>query len=237
MGLKGYTRNPGPVLACLKEMGGKLIVTKTLKLYLPRTFEDKRMLVMGNETYVVGVYMLATEDKNYAVSLTTAMLRTEPSSIDTVYMDGVEMYELQYEPGDELIADLNLVVNGKLIYSIYDEIFSLGRVPPYLSYRDLGRIFESAPKHANVTLASTPTILQMLAAVISRNPDDPMVYFRQVTNGKDLDKAKYVSLKSSTHSATNTTARLMGAYFSDNLTTALVHPAEREENVERLLRQ
>lgn len=237
MDLKDYTRNAAPVLSGLKELEGKLITTKALKMYLPRTFEDKRMIVLGNEMYVVGLYMLATDDRHYAVSLTTAMMRTEPSSINTVYMDGVEMYELQYEPGDEVISDLNLVVNGKLIYSIYDEIFSLGRVPPYLSYQDIGRIFESAPKHANVNLASTPTILQMLAAAISRDPENPMVYFRQVTNGKDLDTAKYVSLKSSTHSATNTTARLMGAYFSDNLTTALVHPAEREENVERLLRQ
>lgn len=237
MNLKEYTRDAGKVLSGLKELSGVLVATKTLKMYVPRTFEDKRLISLGNETFVVGIYMLAAEDRYYAVSLTTAMLRTEPSSVNTVYLDGVEMYELLYEPGDMVVSDLELVVNGKLIYAIYDEIFALGRVPPYLSYLDIGRLFESAPKYANVSLASTPTILQMLGAVISRDPDNPMTYFRQVTNGKDLDKAKYVSLKSSTHSATNTTARLMGAYFSDNLTTALVHPSEREENVERLLRQ
>lgn len=76
----------------------------------------------------------------------------------------------------------------------------------------------------------------MLLSVIARNPDDLNQFFRQVTTGKDLERVKFIQLRSSTHGANNTTARLLGSHFSDNLTSALVNPSDREENIERILR-
>jgi hypothetical protein len=164
------------------------------------------------------------------------MMRIEPSSVTTVVLDGKDHYEFSFEVGDAVFASTDLVKNDKLLYYIFDEIVARGNVPVYLSYLDLGRLFDSAPKYAGVTLASTPTILHMLLSVVARNPDDPHQFFRQVTNGKDLDRVEFIPLRSNIYGANNTTARLLGSHFADNLTSALVNPSDREENIERILR-
>jgi len=237
MDLGKMKRNPDRVRATLKELSdGSVVTQKGCKLYIPVSFRDKNLATIGNEVYVVGIYMLSVDDSDYAVSLVNAMMRIEPSSINQVDIQGKDHFEFVFEPGDTVFASTDLVVNAKLLYYIYDEIVAKGNVPPFMDYLDLGRLFDSAEKHAGKKLASTPTILHMLLSMIARNPDDLTQYFRQVTNGKDFDKVRFVQLRSSTHGATNTTARLMGAHFSDNLTSALVNPSDREENIEHILR-
>jgi hypothetical protein len=237
MNLKDYTRDASKVHSHLKELGdGSVVAVKGCKIYIPISFRDKNLASLGNDTYIVGIYMMTVEDKFYAVSLVNAMMRIDPSSINEVTIDDKDYFEFVFEPGDTVIASTDLVVSAKLLYYIFDAIVAKGNIPTYISYLDLGRLFDSAEKHAGTRLASTPTILHMLLSMIGRNPDQLMQYFRQVTNGKDFDKVAYVQLRSTTHGATNTTARLMGSHFTDNLTSALVNPSEREENIEHILR-
>lgn len=237
MDLGKMKRNPDRVRAALKELSDGSVVTKTgCKIYTPVSFRDKNLASVGNEVHIVGIYMMTVDDSDYAVSLINAMMRIEPSAINQVTIEGVDHFEFIFEPGDTVFGSTDLVVNGKLIYYIYDEVVAKGNVPPFMDYLDLGRLFDSARHHAEKKLASTPTILHMLLSMIARNPDDLTQYFRQVTTGKDLERVRFVQLRSTTHGATNTTARLMGSHFSDSLTSALVNPSDREENIEHILR-
>jgi len=235
--LSDYIRDATKVGSALVETdSGSVIAKKDVKLYIPTRFRDKNLASISNETYVLGIFMLTVEDRYYAVNNINAMMRIEPSSVNTVVLNEKDHYEFVFEAGDVVFASTQLVNNDKLLYYIFDEIVAKGNVPVYLDYLDLGRLFDSAPKHAGVTLASTPTILHMLLSVVARDPDNLSQFFRQVTNGKDFARAKFVQLRSSTHGANNTTARLLGSHFSDNLTSALINPADREENIERILR-
>lgn len=237
MDLGTMKRNPDRVRAALTELKDGSVVTKSgCKIYLPVSFRDKNLATLGNETYIVGIYMMSVNDSDYAVSLTNAMIRIEPSSINTVEISGKDHFEFVFDPGDKVFASTDLVVNAKLLYYIYNEIVAKGNVPPYMDYADLGRLFDSAPKHAGSKLASTPTVLHMLLSMIARNPDELTQYFRQITTGKDFDNVRFIQLRSTTHGANNTTARLMGSHFSDNLTSALVNPSDREEDIEHILR-
>jgi hypothetical protein len=237
MNLSEFERDPVRVQSHLREMDdGSVVSKKPCKLYIPARFRDKNLATVGNEIYVLGIFMLTVEDRYYAVNNINAMMRIEPSSINTVVLNDKDHYEFVFEAGDLVFASTDLVKNDKLLYYIFDEIVAKGNVPVYLNYLDLGRIFDTAPKHAGVTLASTPTILHMLLSVVARDPDNLNQFFRQVTNGKDFERVKFVQLRSSTHGANNTTARLLGSHFSDNLDSALVNPSDREENIERILR-
>jgi len=237
MYLNQYQRSPVRVRAHLKELSdGSVICDKDCKIYIPTAFRDKHLASLGNDIYIVGIYMLSVEDKYYAVSMVPSMMRIDPSSINQVVIDGVDHFEFIFEAGDTVFASTDLVKNAKLLYYVFDYIVARGKVPPYLNYLDLGKLFDYAPKFTGTKLASTPTILHMLLSMICRDPKDLSKYFRQVTNGKDLESVTYVPMRSATHGATNTTARLMGAHFTDNLTSALVNPSEREENIEHILR-
>ena len=238
MNVADYTRDPQAVKKAFQATeDGALIAKKPCAIYVPRRFHDKELAVIDNEIYVVGIHMVVVDNSVYAVNLTNAMMRIAPSSINNVVMNDKDTLEFSFEPGDAVYANINLVENNKLLYFIFDEIIARGNVPPFMDYNDLGRLFDSAVKHAGVQLTSTPTVLHLLIASISRDPQNPQQYFRQVTNGRDLEQVRFVQMRSGTFGATNTTARIMGAYFTDSLTSALVNPSDREENIERILRQ
>ncbi|MAP22093.1 MAG: hypothetical protein CL582_14275 [Alteromonadaceae bacterium] len=237
MNLDAYKRDASKVQAYLKELkDGSVITTKGCKIYIPTRFRDKSLATIGKETYILGLFMIAVEDKYYAVNNVNAMMRIEPSSINTVSIENKDYFEFVFEQNDTVFPSTDLVKDDTLLYYIFDEVVSKGNIPAYMNYLDLGHLFDTAQQFAGVKLVSTPTVMHMLLSKLARDPGDLNTYFRQVSNGDDLDNARFLQLRSNTHGATNTTARLMGSYFSDNITSALVNPAEREENIERILR-
>lgn len=237
MKMADLKRDADKVKTALRELNdGAVVATQPLKLYVPVRFRDKQLAFLGNETYVLGLFMLVLEDTYYAVNNINALLRIEPSSVNTVVLDDRDHFEFVFNKGDLVFPNTEPVMTAKLLYYIFDEIVAKGNIPPYVNYLDFGRLFDTARKHAGTKLASTPTVIHMLVSMVARNAKDPSQYFRQVTTGKDLDTVEWVPLRSSTHGATNTTARLMGSHFADNLTSALVDPSDREENIERILR-
>lgn len=235
MDMSKLTRNAAKVHAAITDTGDSVIAKQPCKMYIPVRYKDCKLISMGNEIFVTGLYLLVV-DEFYAVDVTCSMLRISPSSIETVTINDVEHYEFTFEKGDAVIASTDVAQNGKLLYYIYEELVGKGNIPVYFDYLDVIRLFKTAKSHGGTTLTSTPTILHMLLSVICRDKKDPMTYFRQVTNGKDFDTAFYVPLKSPIFGATNTPSRLLGAYYGDSLTAALVNPAVEEEQVERILR-
>lgn len=237
MNLEAYKRDASKVLPHLKELkDGSVITTKGCKIYIPTRFRDKNLATIGKETYILGLFMITVDDKYYAVNNVNALIRIEPGSINTVSLDGKDYFEFVFEQNDTVFPTTDLVRDDTLLYYIFDEIVSKGNIPAYMNYLDLGSLFDTSQKFAGVELASTPTIMHMLLSKVARDPGDLNAYFRQVSSGDDLDAVRFLQLRSNTHGATNTTARLMGSYFSDNITSALVNPSEKEENIERILR-
>lgn len=237
MDLKQYVRDGKRVQSHLKEMAdGSVVTTRGCKIYIPSRFRDKHLAEIGNETYILGVFMMTVEDGFYAVNNVNAMIPIEPTSVNNVIIENKDYLEFIFEAGDTVFPTTDVVQTNKLVYYIFDEIVAKGNVPVYMDYNDLCNLFKTSQQFAGVRLASTPTIMHMLLSKIARDPKDPSIYFRQVTNGRDSGKVRYISLRSTTHGATNTTARLLGSYFSDNVTSALVNPSERNENVESILR-
>lgn len=238
MQFQQWNRNPKKVHAALEKTDdGAVIAKKACAIYLPRKWRDKDLVHIANEIYITAIYALVVEDQDYAISVVNTMIRVNPNTINEVVIDDTDYLEMVFDPGDQVFANTDVVVNKKLLYSIFDEIVTHGNVPAFMNYLDLGRLFETAESFGDTRLASSPTILQMLLSMIARDPNDKMRYFRQVSTGDDLEQVAYVSLQSSIYGPTNTTARMIGANFSDNLNAAMIHPSEQEEDIEHILRR
>lgn len=219
---------------------GALITTKGCRIFIPGRFAEKTLATISNEVYIVGIFAIVVEGKYYGVSLANAMMRIEPSSTETVMFGEDEYIEFCFEPGSTVISSTELVRNDTLLYEIYDEIIAKGHVPWYISYDDLGRLFESSEKHAGVRLGANHAILEMIAAAITRDPADLTRYYRQAVKAREdqfTNPPAVIAFRNVTYGATNTTAKLMGAYFDDGLTSALVNPSQRVEPIEEILRR
>lgn len=240
MDKKQLVRDGARVTACMRELQNEsLVAVREVKLYIPVRFAEHSLAQVGIETYVCGIVMYVVENKYYALSKINAMIRITPTSWSKITVDDEEFYEFYFEPGSTITPSLQLVRTDTLVYKIFDELFSKGRVPSYQGYVDMAGIFDSARKHAGANVGSNHEVTEMLVSLIARNPNKRQEYYRQSVQSED-DLVKHppiwTSLYSVTDSATNTLNKLAGSYFHEGVVSALNSPSERKERLEELLR-
>lgn len=240
MDVSKLIRDPKRVQAYLEELpNGSLVCKKPVKIYIPVRFAERGLAQIGIETYIVGVYAIVVEDVYYGVSMVNAMLPIEPTATLKMQIDGDEYYEFSFDAGSVVVTSTDLVKTDVLVYKIYDEIISKGRVPWYLGYLELGKIFDTASYHAGANIGANQEVTELIISMISRSEKDRNLYYR--TTVQDLSELQsvrpaFIPLKSVQYAATNTTNKLAGSYFGDALISALANPADRVERIEALLR-
>lgn len=223
----------------LIEQGDQLITKTGCKIYIPVSWEDKRLATIGKDTRIVAIYAMVIEDKYYSPSVVMAPMPIRPTRTTIIKIDDVPYYEFVFEPGAVITPNLNLVQISSYAYLIYNEMIAKAHVPWYLNYIDLLKILSTAEEYGNITLAANNVPIEILVATIARNNTDVTKYHRHNTKTlEDLVKSKpsYVPLGSVLHGATNTTAKLMGNYLDDGITSALIKPTSQIDTVETLFR-
>lgn len=234
-------RDASKVHAALRTTADKAVVAlKPIKIYIPERFLEKNLASVGVVTSIAGIFAIVVDDTHYGVSTTNAIFQITPSATATVKLDGETYLEFSFEPGSTVFKSTDLLRNDVLVYYIFDMFISKGRVPWYLNYYDLLELFNTADRFAGVGLTASHSILEMIVSAIARDPKDRTRYYRHgVKSSQDVaaNPPAIVPLRSIGLGATNTTAKLMGAYWNDGLTSALVNPSDRVENIEELLRR
>lgn len=231
-------RNPKSVLATLHEMVDDSLVTeKGCKIYVPSRFAERGLAFLGAETYIIGICAIVVGDQ-YGVMMVNAMVRIDPAEINRVIVDEDEYFEFVFYPGSVVVPNLNLAKTDTLTYKIYDEIIARAKVPWYLSYFDLAKIFDTARFHAGANIGANKEVTELLVSIIARNPKNRVQYYRQAIEAEDSigsNPPYYASLKDVTLSATNAVNKLGGGYFRNGTVSAINSPSERTERLEEIL--
>lgn len=239
MNPKDLVRDSKRVLGCLQQLpDSKLVATKRVKIYVPMRFSERGLAEVGTDTYISGIYAITCDDKYYGVSVINAMIRIDPSSTAKIKIQGEDYYEFTFEPGATVMMTINLVRNDIIVYRLYDEIISKGRVPWFLDYYDLGGLFNTASKHAGANIGG-PEVMEIIVSIIARDPKDKTKYYRYAITSEEYARTirpAFIPLKSVIYAASNTTTKLAGSYWSHGAVSALVSPAERPERIETILR-
>lgn len=240
MNPKDLVRDASRVHACLQQLpDSRLVALKEVKIYVPVRFAERGLAEVGVDTYICGLYAIVAEDKYYGVSTINAMIRIEPTSTMKVKIKGDDYFEFTFAKGSTVFTSINLVKNDIIVYKIYDEVISKGRVPWYLDYEALGHIFDTAGKHAGANIGENSEVTELIISIIARDPEDKTKYYRTtVQKPEDLvsKKPAFIALRSVTYAATNTTMKLAGSYWSVGAVSALVSPSTRPERIETILR-
>lgn len=234
-----FIRDPNRVYQALAKTAGKLIAKEPIRIYIPERYVERDLAFIGSETYTVGIFMIATEDNRYGISLINAMVPIDPTNTTIVSFNDIKYYEFYFRKGSTIVTNLNLVKDKKLIYSIFNEIISNGKAPWYLNYLDFAKVLSTAPKHAGVSIGENHEVMELLTSNLARDPEDKTIYYRQIINSLDDIKRippAMIPLRSVQYGATNTTAKLAGSYFRPALVSALVNPTERVGRIERILK-
>ncbi len=237
MDFSKLTRDGDYVKQFIKREGNALLAVKECRIYVPFRFSERKLAIVSDFIKIVAIYAIVVDDK-YGVSSACAMLPITPSSTSIVSYNGDDYYEFTFFKGSVICPDVNLVKEDTLVYNIYDETDAKGHFPWYLDYNDIGKLFSTSQYHADLSLGPTNTPLEILAASVARSPEDKNVYYRHVVQDLEgVDTSVKIAFRSVIYGATNSVARLTGAYFEDGMLSALVNPSENVEGIETLLRK
>ncbi len=240
MNIAALVRNAEIVNNNLSEVGDKLFTLKGCKIQIPKSYEERSLAILGEETYIMGIYAMIVDDKYFGVSSALTMLRITPTSIRVIDINDEDYYEFWFEAGSVVIDELNAIKEDTLPYYVYNEIVSTGRVPWFIDDNDYCCLMDSAPHHAGVTVGNNHMAFEIIASKTNRNPNNLMEEWRYSVSSPSEAKSKpprYIPFKSTTYTATNNVARLAGSRFKDNVTVALLTKVEIEEPIEQHLRK
>jgi hypothetical protein len=231
-------RDAQKVQASLRKLEDKRVVcVKPAKIYIPARFTEVGLASIGTKTQILGICAIVIENY-YTVMMANALFWIDPTTVTTVVIDDTEYYEFFFEAGSTVFTTTEVVQMDSLAYAIYNEIIAGGRVPSYLSYVDLGHIFDTAKTYAGANIGRNREVTELICSLIARDEEKRELYYRQTVQTLEEVKNKppaFIPLRSVQYSATNTTNRLVGSYFREGLNAALVMPAERQERIEKLL--
>jgi len=218
----------------------RITTTAGCKIHIPANWPEHKLAKLGTEIFILGIYALIIEDKYYGVSRAPTMLQIEPDSTQTIKIEDEEYLEFSFAPKSTVAVTTDVLMDNRILYNIYNEFIAKGSIPWYFTYRDLGGLFEYSAKYSGTMLGANHIIHEMVAATISRNPKKLNEQYRHsIATLSDLDAIKptVVKLNSVSYGATNTTAKLIGSYFEDGVSSALVNPSTQVEPIESILRR
>lgn len=233
-------RNAPKVLGALVDLPGKPVVAKeNLIIELPVRFREVDLVQIGSESYAYGLFAIILEDGSYGLCNVNAYFELGPSIIEVVKREDGEYYNFLFKKGQVVFRTKDLVCRSSLIYKAIEEFVFKGKIPWYVEYEDMGKIFSTAEKHARTSAKIIPSVVEFMAAYVARDKADRTKFIREVAKdpaGFKRQNLSWVPMRSVYWSAPGTVNKLAGAYFQDGVVSALVNPSKRVENIEGILR-
>lgn len=237
MNIRNLKRNADRVVATLQDLPDGTTITKEgCEIHIPCRYEEKTLAYIGQENQILSIFAMVLSDGSYGVFTAMTMVKIDPLSSRKVVIEGEDYYVFEFPKNSTVFKSKDVVIDKLLPYYVYDYFVDNARIPWYLNYEDLPKIFDTSVEYCGYRLGANRAVLPLMIAMTARSTKDKTVYYRQIV-GKESADVAWVPFKSVLFGPKTTTAKLMGAYFDSGLTSALVNPNDRPENIETLLRQ
>lgn len=224
----------------IETASGQLLTKVACKIQIPARWTDVGLADIGITTFSYGFFPIIVEEQNaYMVSNVPAKIELNPFQTKPIKIGDEDYIEFSFEPGQVVFKALDVIQKKTFIYDILNELLLKGKIPWYASYLDICTLFKLAKKYAGSDAANVDAVIELIGSIVSRSPKSMKTYLRTALPnqpGADTNDILFVPLSSVVHSVNNTVNKLTGAYFSDGITSALVHPSKQTEKIESILR-
>lgn len=235
-------RDKDKVLKRLKvDKDHRVFTTMPCVIQIPARWAEPNIKLgaIGLSNFAYGLFPVIFEDGTYSVINICGYVELDPLKTTIKKIGEVDYYEFSFEANQVLFKTTKLVKRDEVIYAILNELIFKGKVPWYVDYNDLGKLFDTAKKHANSNVGNNPEVMEFIASMVTRTTKDRSTYLRtQVKDYKDIQNGlvAYVPLKSVLYSVNSTVNKIAGSYFNEGVVSALVNPTNKAEKIEKILR-
>lgn len=236
-----HVRNKEAITSVLvkQENGGPILTKADLFCEVPSRFYERELGSIGETYSTIGYFPLIRDTGEYSVMSACSLFDLTPTSVQNINIDGSEYKRLFFEKGSTVIRSSRVVQTATLVFYVLDEFILKGNVPWYFSYDDLGKIFDSVKRYAGSTVGQSQETVEFIASMITRSKEQKTKYVREVASSfrdVEIDKLYYIALTNVLFAANDTLNKIVGNYFSDGVTSALVTNTKKSGKIERILR-
>jgi hypothetical protein len=218
-----------------KKENNKWIFTGTkLEIFIPKVYQDRNMLVLGENAVCLGIFQLRINDTFFTNMMFLGRLTIEFITSRNEVEDGYPYIVLELAKDSIFINNATLVKDNNLIYEIFVMFLALGKIPPFISYDMIQKLFDNDNNHCGVSLNINHTIFEMIYAHMFRDMNDPYLFYRLTS----MDKPpQIVPINQISHGPISTTSRIVGSYLNEGITAALIDDTPHvSSKIENLLR-
>jgi hypothetical protein len=239
MSFNGLKRNPEKVISAIKKGKDGYYADKEMFVYIPENWAHNNLADIGEDVYFLGFFAIAV-DGYYATDNLPGKIRSEPTEIDVVTVDGELYYEFKYLKG-ALIAESTVLRNKMFVYSVNDAFLMKGRVPKYCSYEDFISYLFQVKHYCGLNLNTNLPIMSLIAASVWVSGKDNTKLHRHLLNDPNVSEeekknTETVGLRNVGIKTTNAMSKVIGSYFDIGVVTAINNPTDKVEGLEEMLR-
>ena len=216
-----------PVKHCM------IFIGDSLELRIPKRFEVYGMLEITETVTTVAVLDMIIDEKYQAGLNLLAHIQVIPREISEMVYEEIAYLVLYLEHGDQFMLHTQVVRDGSIVSSLYVEFITRGKPIYTLDYIKLALLFDRAKALTTQSIGVDRVLFEMIISHLARSQDDVFKQYRYTDMVKPM---RLINLRSVSYAPTSTTARLLGSYFDDGLSTSLIHQVENEQPFENLLR-
>ena len=237
-----YTRAPDKVKSAIVETNGQVIINSPATIHIPTRFSANavQLCQIGETVFSYALFpVILTETKEYSILNVTSIVEMIPSKVSKITIDTVEYHELIFDAGDVLIKTTDVVRRDSIIFNILDELIFNGKIPWYIDYEDLSKIFDTAETFAKSRVGQNLEVVELLASMVSRSKKDRNKYIREVGQSYDDFKASnidYTPMESVLYSVKSVLNKVSGSYFTHGINSALINKSTKVDKIEQILR-
>lgn len=211
-----------------------VFVGKKLEVWIPKLYEDRGLLTLGETALSLGIFQLRINDVYYANTMMLARIGIEFVSTRKETEEGYPYIVLTLEKDSVFMISSNVVKNTNVIYEVFVAFIALGAIPPFVTYDDIQQLFDRDQSDCGVNLKVNHSIYEIIFAHMYRDKKDPYTFYR---NTDMANPPVIVNTHQISHSPQSTTARVVGSYLAEGMTASLVDDTERiSSKVENILR-
>lgn len=207
--------------------------SESLVIYIPKRYEVYDQLNISDTVKTLAVFDMVIDDKYHAGLMMFVNIEIEADDISQIMIGNIQYVVLNLTKGSRFICHTEIIADDSIVYTIWMEFISRGKLIYNIDYQTLSRLFDQSKSMCNVTIPVDHAIFEVIYSHLCRDPDNLAVQYRQTDMKKPF---KFVPLTNVGYSTTSTTSKLLGSYFGQSLNSALIHTNDTQTPLEGLLR-
>lgn len=211
-----------------------VFVGKTLEIRIPSKFSQYGSLIVGEDVSTLGVFDMIIDNEYHVGMNILGIITISPSDTSQMTYDQIEYTVLYLNTSDVFIKNTKILKDPNVVYTLWTEWITDGRVPYYIDYKNLLKMFENAVELTGQGIGVSRAVFEGIIAYLARDGENISKQYRLTSMKKPME---FVALNSVSQGPSGTLARLNGAYFRDQgLTSALRHKVTEPQPFENILR-